>query len=946
MKKVLQKFVIQTGIEFDRRGLDRLERGVRNAQKSLRSIGTVAISAGVALTGFAAGATQQFRKFELGISRIEGLVGVTGDSLDQVSQAVREVAVETGQALETVNKGAFKTASALFDAELGGIDVSLFKDILRESSRAASAGLGEVNVISDIVTSAVNAYGKEVLSAKEAIDALVETAQVGKLDPEFLAVPMGMALPIASAMKVEFHEVGAAMAAMSKTGTNAETAATQLRALLTAFAKGKDSTDSAAKDMLNSIGLSFAGVRDMLASTGLMETLDEIDSRLRDAGHGHDMAAAWTTIMPNVRAAALVFDLLNENTKQGNIALFDALKDSAGAADGAFEAWNQTLDSSIRTVRNKVSVAFVDLGQEMRGTVERMIEILDTLLDKFLSAPPGVKKFVGSVLVSGPALIALGAALHGVAFALGGLMPVLRAAAGASRALSVALVAGTAKWGIFVGAAKAGLAGLTAFMAANPIGLLIVGITVAVAALIFLIAKYRERIGAFFRGFFGAFAGLGGKIREILQPLGDELGMVWDAIRAVLGWIGDAFRWIIGPVDTSSDTLERWARAGASVAERMITTFTTLLSWWVDMWEKIIQAVRASVDTVWLVVGGIKDAFSAVWDAIVALWEGASLEEAGAKLVDTLVKGITSKAGRVWRSIQRLFGVEVEPQLPQSDAREGPLSHLTRSGAAIPETLAEGVHRGGNALTRATRDTLRGVMDSLPGMSAEIGQLSDLQGMIGNLDMGLPADAGEGGRWGENSLARATRDTLRGVMDGLPGMEIAADIGNLDMGALASEDTREETLAEGIHRGGNALTRATRDVLQDFAGSLPGMGLNAGALPPGLREIMAGLQRSADNLVDGAVPDFGRMIGNLDMGALATRVQAGATPPPVGPPVPPPAVVGTPDSPVSNNRVTVSIENINIETTASQDQIAGTIGSELRREIHRAVAQVDSQIAV
>jgi TP901 family phage tail tape measure protein len=42
-------------------------------------------------------------------------------------------------------------------------------------------------------------------------------------------------LPLASAMGVDFNEVGAAFAAMSRTGTNAATSGTQLRQILSSL---------------------------------------------------------------------------------------------------------------------------------------------------------------------------------------------------------------------------------------------------------------------------------------------------------------------------------------------------------------------------------------------------------------------------------------------------------------------------------------------------------------------------------------------------------------------------------------------------------------------------------------------------------------------------------------------------------------------------------------
>ena len=94
-------------------------------------------------------------------------------------------------------------------------------DILKESAKSSAAGLGETKVIADLLTSVMNAYGKENISAARANDILVATVREGKAEADLLAQSMGLVLPISSAMGASFEDVGAATAAMTRTGTKA-----------------------------------------------------------------------------------------------------------------------------------------------------------------------------------------------------------------------------------------------------------------------------------------------------------------------------------------------------------------------------------------------------------------------------------------------------------------------------------------------------------------------------------------------------------------------------------------------------------------------------------------------------------------------------------------------------------------------------------------------------
>ena len=110
-------------------------------------------------------------------------------------------------------------------------------DVLNASLKAAAVGLGETKTIADLATSAMNAYGAENLNATNATDILVASVREGKLEASELAGAMGGVIPIASNMGVGFDEVGAALAAMSRTGTNAAVGATQLTAILASIKK-------------------------------------------------------------------------------------------------------------------------------------------------------------------------------------------------------------------------------------------------------------------------------------------------------------------------------------------------------------------------------------------------------------------------------------------------------------------------------------------------------------------------------------------------------------------------------------------------------------------------------------------------------------------------------------------------------------------------------------
>ncbi|MEG2664036.1 MAG: phage tail tape measure protein [Hafnia sp.] len=94
-------------------------------------------------------------------------------------------------------------------------------------------------------------------------------------------------------------------------------------------------------------------------------------------------------------------------------------------------------------------------------------------------------------------------------------------------------------------------------------------------------------------------------------------------------------------------------------------------------------------------VGWLIQAFKAGADILNTI----NWSDSGAKIIETLISGIKSKANALVDEVKDIFST-VREYLPFSDAKRGPFSQLTKSGGAIMTTLASGVN-GNNSLQNA-----------------------------------------------------------------------------------------------------------------------------------------------------------------------------------------------------------------------------------------------------
>jgi TP901 family phage tail tape measure protein len=303
-------------------------------------------------------------------------------------------------------------------------------DTLEASLKASAVGLGETSTIADLATSAMNAYGSDTLSASGATDILTAAVREGKLEASELASSMGGVLPVASNMGVQFHEVGAAFAAMSRTGTGAAEGATQLTAILS----GLLAPSQKAEDALNAMGLSSAGLKKQIKEEGLLATLHTLNTAFDANAKGAE------TVFPNIRALKGVLDLLGSGAETNN-QIFARMTDTLGMAQTAFDATSQSAEFKMRKALGTVRESFSQLGsqlltgllpifQQVTGAIQQVFSAffnLDSGTQKLIlglgviaTVLPTIITLVGSlttvmgVLLSPIGLVA--AALAGVAF--------------------------------------------------------------------------------------------------------------------------------------------------------------------------------------------------------------------------------------------------------------------------------------------------------------------------------------------------------------------------------------------------------------------------------------------------------------------------------------------------------------------------------------------------
>jgi len=391
------------------------------------------------------------KDFEQSMSRIAGLVGESREQVKQWSDEILNIAPSLGRTPKELAEGLYFITSS-------GIEGAEAMDVLTQSAKAATAGLGSVESVADLVTSAMNAYSDEGLTASRVLDIVTAAVREGKTEASAFAKEVGQVIPIAAELGVSFAEVSAAVASMSLTGTNASEAVVYLRGILNSLLDPSDQATQA----LNKMRLSSEGLRAQL-STDLMGTLKTITDLTKV--YGEELVSQ---VFPNVRALTGVLSLMGDHFEE-NIKIFEEVYASTGDMDRAFQEATNTIQHRFDKALSTVQANFIKIGlvikDELIPWIERFTKFMNNIGDLYSNMSEGMQVLITKLTM----LVAVWG-------------PLLLAASFLYKIVIPMVIAAKAKWAIATGAVTNALTLLNAAIAANPIGALLVMLGALIAA--------------------------------------------------------------------------------------------------------------------------------------------------------------------------------------------------------------------------------------------------------------------------------------------------------------------------------------------------------------------------------------------------------------------------------------------------------------------------------
>jgi TP901 family phage tail tape measure protein len=319
--------------------------------------------------GFTEG-IQAAQDFSIKIAQIQGIMDDTSMKMSDVRAAILATSKAFGMPLDQAAQAFYQT----MQNQVGGAADSLM--VFKEAANLATANNVPLGDSIDVITAAIKGWNLNVDQSKHLSDVFFEAIKIGRFEASDLANTLGRIGPTAHAMGISVEEAMAAVAIMTQQGVKADTAITQLNAVMTALIKP---TDALKKLMNEQWGVQNAE-QAILKFGGILGLLRELEK----AGGGTSDEMAKLTA--NVRAIRGEMGLMGDNADLA-VKAFDRLKTgSEGAAEAAAKLNLESEGGKARVALNNLTLAWEQLGEKMLPIKTTLAQVAGLLIN-FASSP-------------------------------------------------------------------------------------------------------------------------------------------------------------------------------------------------------------------------------------------------------------------------------------------------------------------------------------------------------------------------------------------------------------------------------------------------------------------------------------------------------------------------------------------------------------------------------
>lgn len=311
-----------------------------------------------------------------GGTALESAMAKVGTIADTAKVPLESLSSQVLQVSGDMHIGANEISEAAYQAISAGQDTGNAVAFAGKASMLAKAGFTSSASAVDILTTALNAYGKGADEVGHVSDVLLTTQNLGKTSVDELAGSMGRVIPLAAAYNVSLENLSSGLAIMTANGIATAEASTYTKSMLnelgdTGSTVGKILQQQTGKSFaeLNADGKSLGDVLQVLYDSvggnatkfaGLWSSVEAGTGALSLASSGADKfngvlqqmqadsGATQTAYDTMTDTMAYKLDGVKTNAQNLGTALFDAVSGRLGEGVALAGGYLQTLSESVQ----------------------------------------------------------------------------------------------------------------------------------------------------------------------------------------------------------------------------------------------------------------------------------------------------------------------------------------------------------------------------------------------------------------------------------------------------------------------------------------------------------------------------------------------------------------------------------------------------------------------